>query len=140
MHTAEERKGGRVTMDPVELGRQLREVRELKGLSLKRVADPAEISAAYLQKLERGDVRDPSPHILYRLSGVLEVPYVELMRLANYVVPREPREDEASEPHGVNLLAHALNSKEFERLSAEELEELARYLRWYRHDRESRAG
>jgi transcriptional regulator with XRE-family HTH domain len=139
MYTAG-KKGGTMATGSVEFGRQLREVRELRGLSLKGVADPADISAAYLQKLERGDVKDPSPHILHRLSGVLDVPYADLMRLANYVVPRDVRQEEASDSEGINLLAHALNSKEFEGLSAKELEELARYLRWYRHDRESRTG
>lgn len=129
-----------MTTESVELGRQLRELREFKGLSLKRIAEPAKISAAYLQKLERGEVKDPSPHILYRLSGVLDVPYADLMRLANYIVPRESRKDKTAESNGVNLLAYALNSKEFEGLSARELEELARYLRWYRHDKDSRAG
>jgi transcriptional regulator with XRE-family HTH domain len=126
---------------PAELGRQLREVREVRGLSLKGVANPAKISAAYLQKLERGDVKDPSPHILYRLSETLDVPYPDLMRLAGYVVPSEVQADEAEE---VNLLAHALSTEgfleDFKDLSAQEAMELARYLRWYRHDRASRAG
>ncbi len=68
---------------------------------------------------------------------MLDVPYADLMRLANYIVPRDAKRPE---PQDVNLLAHALNTKEFEGLSAEELEELARYLRWYRHDRETHAS
>lgn len=137
MHTAGYGKGEGMATQPAELGRQLREVRELRKLSLKKVADPARISVAYLQKLERGDVKDPSPHILHRLSEVLGVPYADLMRLANYVVPRKAG---APGPEDVNLLAHALNRKEFEGLSAEEVEALARYLRWYRHDKRNREG
>ena len=39
------------------LGDQLREVRRIRGLSLKAVAEPAKISIAYLQKLEGGEAK-----------------------------------------------------------------------------------
>jgi transcriptional regulator with XRE-family HTH domain len=69
------------------LGDQLRDLRKVRGLSLKAVAEPAEISTAYLQKLEGGEVRQPSPHVLHRLADVLKVSYAVLMELAGYVVP-----------------------------------------------------
>jgi transcriptional regulator with XRE-family HTH domain len=69
------------------LGEELRSLRKVRGLSLKAVAEPAEISTAYLQKLEGGEVRQPSPHVLHRLADVLGVPYAVLMELAGYVVP-----------------------------------------------------
>src|ERR1700730_18566239 len=71
------------------LGDQLRAVRKVRGLSLKAVAGPAEISTAYLQKLEGGDVQQPSPHVLHRLAEVLEIPYGTLMQLAGYVIPAQ---------------------------------------------------
>jgi transcriptional regulator with XRE-family HTH domain len=69
------------------LATELRSIRTLKGLSLKRAATDAEISTAYLQKLEGGEVQQPSPHVLHRLAAVLDVPYGTLMQLAGYVVP-----------------------------------------------------
>ena len=112
------------------LGEQLREVRGIRDMSMKAVADAADISTAYLQKLERDEVKTPSPHILYRLAEVLRVPYPQLMALAGYVVPTS-REESEREPQ--NLLAHALSSQE---LTEDEQRELARYLSWYRHQRE----
>src|SRR3954470_24255373 len=88
----------------MELGRTLKSVREMRGQSLKAVAEPAEISPAYLVKLEKGDVATPSPHILFRLAQVLGVEYLELMRLAGYVVP------EAGERRS-GALAQALSSQ-----------------------------
>ena len=108
-----------------ELGARLRGVRELRHKSLSAVARAAGISTAYLQKLEVGDVRQPSPHHLYTLSTVLDIDYAELMRLAGYVVPSTgtPRQRRRNE------LTHAFSSEE---LSEQEAEELADYLSWYR--------
>jgi transcriptional regulator with XRE-family HTH domain len=75
--------GERVTS---ELGQQLKTVRQVKGLSLRHVARPAEISPAYLQKLEAGEVGQPSPKVLSRLGKVLDIPYETLMVLAGYEV------------------------------------------------------
>lgn len=69
------------------LGEELRSLRKLKGHSLRAVAEQADISAAYLQKLETGDVKNPSPNVLFSLSEVLGASYTHLMVLAGYVVP-----------------------------------------------------
>lgn len=88
--------------DAEKLGDTLRTLRELAGKSLKAVAEPAGISAAYLQKLEKGQVTSPSPHVLHRLADQLDAAYIDLMRLAGYVVP---------ESKGVGALSHALSSQ-----------------------------
>lgn len=116
------------------LGKQLAQVRRLRGLSLKATAEPAGISAAYLQKLERSEVQKPSPNILHRLAGVLEIPYSDLMELAGYVVPRSDFEPDAP---GVNMLAHALSG---ENITEDEAAALAEYLAFYRSQRRSRGG
>jgi cytoskeletal protein RodZ len=107
------------------LGSRLRKAREARRRSLSVVAKEAEISTAYLQKLEVDDVRAPSPHVLYQLSTVLEIDYGELMRLAGYVVPNQA----AGSKKRRNELTHAMSSEE---LTEEEADELAEYLVWYR--------
>lgn len=116
-------------MAVADLGKHLRTVRDLKHLSLKDVADAADMSPAYLQKLERGQVSTPSPHKLHDLAGALDISYAHLMELAGYVVPQtqDPDADAA-----VNMLAQALNSQG---LTEEELEDLASYLAWRRQRR-----
>jgi HTH-type transcriptional regulator, competence development regulator len=71
------------------LGDVLKSKRDLKGWSAAKAADEADVSPAYLSKLEAGNVKRPSPHILHQLAGALEIPYIELMRLAGYIVPSE---------------------------------------------------
>jgi HTH-type transcriptional regulator, competence development regulator len=116
-----------------ELGEKLKQVRELKELSLAAVAEPAGMSATYLQKLERGDVESPSPHRLHALANTLELDYGDLMRMAGYVVPSESDGDQQS----VSLLAQALSA---ENLSDEELTDLAEYLSFRRRQQASRRG
>jgi len=70
--------------------------REREGRSLAAIAEPAKISAAYLQKLERGTVGSPSPRVLRRLAAVLDVSYLETMALAGYLSEDEKREVEAT--------------------------------------------
>lgn len=72
---------------PARLGRELRSARQSVGRSLRSIAGDAGISAAYLQKLERGQVEEPSPRILKSLASVLAIEYRRLMELADYGVP-----------------------------------------------------
>lgn len=104
------------------LGSTLRAVREFRNKSLKSVAEPADISPAYLLKLEKDDVASPSPHVLHRLAGVLGVEYLELMRLAGFVVPESSGRD-------LGALAQALSSDD---LTDEEARALAAYLKIFR--------
>jgi transcriptional regulator with XRE-family HTH domain len=55
-----------------DLGSYIREQRERANLSLRRLADSAEISNPYLSQIERG-IRRPSAEILKRISRALEI-------------------------------------------------------------------
>lgn len=114
-----------------ELGEELFKVRKMKGLTLAAVAAKAGCSAAYLQKLERGEVQAPSPHQLHGLAKALEVPYEELMSLAGYL---RPRGEQDGEPRAENLLAVALKG---EPLTDEEASALAEYLAFFRSQRKA---
>ncbi len=73
----------------------LRIVRVVKGLTLRETAKEADISSTYLQKIERDQVQEPSPHVLRRLGRVSGVPYPHLFELAGYGRLRElPEESE----------------------------------------------
>lgn len=114
------------SIDELDLGGTLRQLRDLAGKSLKAVAVPSKISTAYLQKLERGEVTSPSPNVLHRLAQTLGADYLELMRRAGYVVPGGSKTG--------NTLAHALSS---DNLTDQEAEALITYLQIMR-ERERR--
>lgn len=109
------------------LGAELARVRHLRGKSLKAIGDAASMSATYLQRLERDEIASPSPKRLHALSEALDVPYVELMRLAGYIVPREGTQDSEPTPRGA--LAHALFSED---LTDDEVRALTDYLAFHR--------
>ena len=99
----------------IELGNELNKTREKRGLSLEAVAGPAKISAAYLHKLERGVVNNPSPRILARIAVALEVPYLRLMELAGYLdetqLAKAHMRESSAKPHP--LARQQLNSDEW---------------------------
>jgi transcriptional regulator with XRE-family HTH domain len=122
-------------MSAAELGQKLKEVRELKGLSLAAVAKPADMSPTALQKLERGEVESPSPHRLHRLAERLDVSYTDLMQLAGYIVPRADERDPARER--ASVLLQALSS---DGLTDEELADVAEFLAFKRQQAARRGG
>ena len=109
------------------LGQELRSVRLALGVSLKAVAEPSSISAAYLQKLEAGEVKSPSPNVLHRLSRTLNMPYAGLMECAGYVVP-----DKGESP--ASPLSFALSAPD---LTAAERRAVAAFIAHLRDQRES---
>jgi len=67
------------------MGAEIHRARAAKGLSLDAAAQLSLISNAYLHKLESGTVKSPSPRVLARVAGALDVPYLHLMELAGYL-------------------------------------------------------
>ena len=61
--------GTTTTTTASNLGGRLRQARELKQMSISAVANKADISTAYLQKLEVGDVKSPSPKSAQSVDG-----------------------------------------------------------------------
>lgn len=113
----------------VELGEQLHEARSTRGLSLEAASRAAKISQGYLHKLEAGRVENPSPRVLQRLSGVLEIPYRRLMELADYLLPSDqptsaPRPKEKT-TMATQAQTDAPTNRELMRLLQSVLDELA---------------
>ena len=104
------------------MGGVIRQARAIRGLSAIDAARGADISPAYLSKLERDAVKRPSPHVLHRLSDALGVPYPELMRLSGYRVPG------VSNAKATEAVSAAL----FADVTEDERDELLEYLAWYR--------
>jgi len=118
------RKRSQFKSQPSELGPLLADLRVAKGLSLRQVeeATRAAVSNAYLSQLENGRIRKPSPNVLHSLAEVYGVPYEALMERAGYLLPST---DSGGRRH--RLAAFSIDD-----LTAEEEEELLKYLAFLR--------
>ena len=57
----------------LELGRRVRNLREMRGLGLNELARTAKVSPGYLSQLESGQRDNPSVEVLHRLAAALNV-------------------------------------------------------------------
>jgi transcriptional regulator with XRE-family HTH domain len=67
-----------------DLGDFIRLQRQLSHLSLRQLADLADVSNAYLSQLERG-LYQPSAQVLKNLAGALELSAEDLYRRAGFL-------------------------------------------------------
>ncbi|WP_068773733.1 helix-turn-helix domain-containing protein [Paenibacillus sp. FJAT-26967] len=64
---------------------KLRDLRKLKGYTIRELADRSGVSAGYISQLENGNRNVPSPEVLMKLSEGLNIPYADLMTIAGYL-------------------------------------------------------
>lgn len=98
-----------------ELGSNLRELREKRGLSLRELERRSSINNAYLSQLERGEVAQPTPSMLGRLAEAYDVPFDTLMGWAGYSV--SPKALTRPQAKALNYFADA-SDEEVEALRA----------------------
>jgi transcriptional regulator with XRE-family HTH domain len=115
---------------PNVLGGVLADLRKAKGLSLREVQEASNgaVSNAYLSQLEHQKIKKPSPNVLRSLAKVYGVPYETLMERAGYLMPETDAQDGRR-----RLAVLAIDD-----LTAEEEEELLKYLAFLRYRNRSR--
>ena len=67
------------------LGTELRRLRLIKGVSLRKVEAETGVSNPYLSQLERGVATNPAPTKLQALANYYETSYLELLGHAGYL-------------------------------------------------------
>lgn len=76
--------------DIEELGRILRDRREVMGLSLRAVAEKANLSDTTVMRIEQARIAKPEPESLRQLAEVLDLSLAELYDLAGHPIPALP--------------------------------------------------
>lgn len=82
---------------------QLKDLRKLKGYTIREVADRSGVSAAYISQLENGHRGVPSPDVLMKLSEGLNASYEALMQAAGYLEPDSGKSNDPARSAPVNL-------------------------------------
>lgn len=85
------------------IGRNVRRLREERGISLSALARRAGISKAYLSQLENDPAKKPSAEIVYHLARALEVSMTELLGLEDGTAAAA---DHDALPPGLRLFWH----------------------------------
>jgi transcriptional regulator with XRE-family HTH domain len=111
----------------VSLGKVLRDVRAVRGTSLRAVEDATGISNAYLSQLERGDAVRPAPDKLQALARFYGIPYEKLLREAGYLKSN----DGGVERDQTSAVQAALMSA---KLSPEEEDAVVKYIQFLRFE------
>ena len=113
------------------LGQYLWDLRQASGMSLREVEESADVSNAYLSQLETGKIAKPSPDVLHRLAETyasrlprnahVSSSFERMMELAGHILPEKKVARKGRLPTFVK-----------EELTAEEEEELLKYLAFLR--------
>lgn len=109
-----------------ELGTCIKEKRTEKGLSIRRLAELADISHTEVKRIEDGLRKQTSPHVLRSIASALNVPYEELMAAAGYI------DDPGTEQNGGTITA---GIKDTEDLSPEEIDQVNQYIAFLKSQR-----
>ncbi len=108
------------------VGKFLKDARENKKLSLRAVESETGISNAYLSQLESEKIKEPSPHLLFKLCNFYGISYETAMDLVGYPMPSAADKEEPTLKHF---------AARFGKVTGEEEEELADYLQFLRSRR-----
>lgn len=113
----------------LSLGEYLASVRVDRGFSLREVEKVTEktVSNAYLSQIENGQIKKPSPNILYALAEVYKVSYEDLMERTGFVTPTKSRRAQLRHGRIATFAEH--------NLTEEEEAELIQYLQFMRKRR-----
>ena len=65
----------------------LKEIREKRKLTLRKVQDLTGVSNAYLSQVENGRIKKPSPQVLHKLADCFRIQYERLLKLTGYPAP-----------------------------------------------------
>jgi len=107
-----------------ELGAYIKRIRTEKGLSIRKVAESANISHTEVKRIEDGIRKQPSPQVLRSLAVALSTPYEDLMEAAGYI-------DETPDVGGVS----AAGISGADDLSQEELAQVNDYIEYLKSKR-----
>ena len=102
-----------------ELGTYIKEKRTEKGLSIRRLAELANISHTEVKRIEDGLRKQTSPQVLRSIASALGAPYEELMSAAGYI------DEPTAESYGGTV---AVGIRGTDDLSQEEIDQVNQYI------------
>lgn len=113
------------------LASYMKSKREEQGISIRKLAERAEISHTEIKRIEDGTRKQPSPKILKAISEALNIPYNDIMVAAGYL--------NEAESEDLPMMMTASQSKssalDIAELTESELEDVKRYIAFIKSQR-----
>ena len=109
-----------------DLGTYIKKIRTEKGLSIRRLAELANISHTEVKRIEDGQRKQTSPQVLRSIASALGVHYEDLMSAAGYIDETIAETTEGTVAAGI---------KDTEDLSPEEIEQVNQYIAFLKSQR-----
>lgn len=75
---------------PASLGEVIRQARERRNISVRRLSAELHMHQSYISRVEAGVFKQPSPEKLQRIAEHLDLDYNDLCALAGYQAPGLP--------------------------------------------------
>lgn len=105
------------------LGHFIAAHRTARKISMRKLAELAQLSHTEIYRLENGERKHPSPSVLKSIALALNLNYNELMRVAGYL-------EENSSPEGYSRSPIDIND-----LTENEIQEVQRFIDYLRYKR-----
>jgi transcriptional regulator with XRE-family HTH domain len=106
------------------LAEYIKEKRALRGYSMRKLAEEANISHTEVKRIEDGVRKQPSPQVLRSLSNALHISYEETMAAAGYI--DDPDDEQPIAAAGIQDTSD---------LSAEEVAKVNKYIAFIKSQR-----
>jgi transcriptional regulator with XRE-family HTH domain len=85
-----ENKHEAISAAPASLGEVIRQARERRNISVRRLSAELHMHQSYISRVEAGFFKQPSPEKLQRIAEHLDLDYNDLCALAGYQAPGLP--------------------------------------------------
>lgn len=85
-----ENKHETIAAAPATLGEVIRQAREQRNISVRRLSAELHMHQSYISRVEAGVFKQPSPEKIQRIAEHLELDYNDLCALAGYQAPGLP--------------------------------------------------
>jgi transcriptional regulator with XRE-family HTH domain len=101
-----------------KLGEVIRNAREAKGMTLRRLEAAVGVSNAHLSQLETGRIERPSMALLFALAEALDLDYPKLLRLGGHTTAG----------NGASRAVPGVAFRDSDDLTPEEADEVLRFI------------
>ncbi|WP_082517157.1 helix-turn-helix domain-containing protein [Brevibacillus sp. Leaf182] len=119
----------------MEFGKYIKQLRDIRGLSVRELSRRSGVSVAHISQLESGQRGIPKPDTIKKLADGLSCDYDEIMKIAGYGIESKPNNSTSSSSLNNKQLSDIENLffYELDKLSEEDKQKALEHVRYLRY-------